>query len=427
MRVAVIGAGIVGVTSAYELALMGHQVTVFERRSSIAAETSFANTGIISPGYVAPWAAPGMPLKVLGQLFASDSAVRVAGLPNLAGLRWLWRWWRACDAASFARHRAALLSLARESQQRLREITRDLQLDYEQAHGFLVLLRNNGDVRRARPALHQLAELGVAFKLVDAEACRAIEPGLHAATALQAGIHLADDGVGNCRQFALLLKSAAQRLGVDFRLRHEVLSIQPGTPVRLSVAAQAAEMMSTLVPLGADAADSSISSQEFDAVVACNAVGASALLAPLGLRLPLLAVHGYSITLPLRQLEAHPDLGPRAGLMDERYKVAISRIGDRVRVAGTAELFGAADELCPAPIATLYRVLEDWFPGAARRGRAQTWKGARPMLADGPPRTGASGLPGLWLNLGHGSSGWALACGSAARLAQALHDSQTMR
>jgi D-amino-acid dehydrogenase len=131
-------------------------------------------------------------------------------------------------------------------------------------------------------------------------------------------------------------------------------------------------------------------------------------------------VHGYSITLPVRHFEAHPDVGPRAALMDERYKVAITRLGDRVRVAGSAELGGRADHLREAPLATLYRVLDDWFPSAARHARAQTWKGARPMLPDGPPAIGATRVPGVWLNTGHGSSGWALACGSARLVADLI-------
>jgi D-amino-acid dehydrogenase len=151
--------------------------------------------------------------------------------------------------------------------------------------------------------------------------------------------------------------------------------------------------------------------ESFDAVVICAANGAPALLP--SLRMPLQPVHGYSITLPVRHHEAHPDMGPRGGLMDERFKVAITRLGERVRVAGSAELGGQAGVMREASVATLYRVLQDWFPSATRHAQAQTWKGARPMLADGPPAIGPTGRPGIWVNTGHGSSGWALACGSA--------------
>jgi D-amino-acid dehydrogenase len=136
--------------------------------------------------------------------------------------------------------------------------------------------------------------------------------------------------------------------------------------------------------------------------------------------LPLLPIHGYSLTAPVRHVDGMADTGPRSALMDERYKVAISRLGQRIRVAGSAEVGGRADDMRTDALRTLYKVLEDWFPGAAELPRAQHWKGARPMLPDGPPVIGASGLPGTWVNLGHGSSGWALSCGSARALADLL-------
>ncbi|HEU5293667.1 MAG TPA: FAD-dependent oxidoreductase, partial [Burkholderiaceae bacterium] len=163
-------------------------------------------------------------------------------------------------------------------------------------------------------------------------------------------------------------------------------------------------------------------SEQFDAVVVCAAMASRALLAPLKLRLPLAAVHGYSITAPLRDTTEHGEVGPRSTLIDERYKVALTRLGKRVRVAGGAELGGTLDGSNNAALATLYKVLDDWFPGCAVQAQVQTWKGARPMLPDGPPVIGASGVPGVWLNLGHGSSGWALACGSARVLADMMSE-----
>jgi D-amino-acid dehydrogenase len=157
--------------------------------------------------------------------------------------------------------------------------------------------------------------------------------------------------------------------------------------------------------------------RNFDAVVLCAGLASASLLRPLGIRIPLAAVYGYSLSAPLRE----PLNAPRSALMDERYKVAISRLGNRVRVAGSAEIGGRPDKKSAAAIQTLYKVLQDWFPGAAHTSNTTThvqeWKGVRPMLPDGPPILGASGLPGLWLNLGHGSSGWALSCGSARAVA----------
>lgn len=410
MRVAVIGAGIVGVTTAYELANDGHDVTVFERRGTVAEETSFANAGVVAPGYVTPWAAPGMPGKVLRQLLASHAAVRFGGAPSPALLRWLWRWWRACRPEVYAANRSSMHALARYSRERLATLQHDLHLEYEQSRGLLVLLRGERDMVLARPGLKLLAELGVDFHLVDAARCREIEPGLDSATPLRAGVHLAQDGAGNCRQFAMLMRGEAQRLGARFRFLHRVLDLDAAGGVTLRVAEQVPEATSP----------GPVLQERFDAVVLCAALGAVPLLSRLGVRLPMQPVYGYSLTAPLRIVEGHPDFGPRAALMDEKYKVAITRLGQRVRVAGSAELGGRADTYAKAPLDTLYKVLHDWFPGATHLAQAQRWKGARPMLPDGPPVLGASGQPGVWLNLGHGSSGWALACGSARVLADQI-------
>ncbi|MBX3602200.1 MAG: D-amino acid dehydrogenase [Rubrivivax sp.] len=401
MKVAVIGAGIVGVTTAYELALAGTEVAVFERQGVVASECSFANAGVVAPGYVSPWASPGMAWKVLRHLPSRHTPVRFGGLDSLRHLPWMWRWWRACRPAVYQPNRRAMQRLALFSRERLHELTAKLRLDYEQAGGYLVLLRGAADLRRALAAVPMLQELGIRHEVVDAARCRQIEPGLSGATVLAGGIHLPDDGVGNCRHFAQLLKAEAQRLGASFRFGTTVQALRSGDRPAVRLA-------------GGD-------DEPFDALVVCAGVQSAALLSPLGLQLPLAPVYGYSLTAPLRSHDGRDEhAGPRAALMDERFKVAISRLGDRVRVAGSAVLGGPPGRLDDAPLRTLHQVLDDWFPGAAVARKAQHWKGARPMLPDGPPVLGASGLPGVWLNLGHGGSGWALACGSARVLADAL-------
>ena len=428
MKIAIVGAGIIGVTTAYELAGEGHEVVVFERRGSVAAETSFANAGVVAPGYVTPWAAPGMPRQVLGHLWSRHAPVRIGGGLGAAEIGWIWRWWRACRLRTYQANRLQMQRLAAFSRERLHRVTRELKLDYERSEGYLVLLRCAKDMAMVRPNLDSLVELKMRFELLDAAQCRAVEPGLSAETALHAGVYLPDDEVGNCRQFATLIRAEAQRLGVLFRFHTQVQRIVPGhspqlvhrhAPPRSAAVEGAAE----LAPLAAGdtrpmAAEPD--TERFDAVVVCAALESNALLRPHGLTLPMIAVHGYSITAPLRRFEVHPDHGPRSALMDERYKVAISRLGARVRVAGSAEIGGSPTRNNPKALATLYRVLHDWFPGAAHLSQAQVWKGARPMLPDGPPVLGRSGIEGVWLNLGHGSSGWALACGSARLLADSI-------
>ncbi|WP_372526198.1 FAD-dependent oxidoreductase [Piscinibacter sp.] len=429
MRVAIIGAGIVGVTTAFELARDGHDVAVFERSGSVAAEGSFANAGLVAPGYVTPWAAPGMPGKVLRHLLSSHAPVRVNARINASMLAWMWKWWRACRAATFRANRARMQRLALYSKQRLNDITRSLALDYERAQGCLVLLRSAQDLALAQPGLTVLRELGVKFGTLDSGQCRTIEPGLNPDMPLHAGIHLPDDEVGNCRQFAHLLRNEAQQLGARFRFHTDVRRIVPGTHPQLVSLYSPPEEATLLMPnadtrplddVPTEPMPFEPATESFDAVVVCAAVDSTALLAPHGLKLPLAAVYGYSVTAPMRHQESHPDSGPRSALVDERYKVAISRMGSRVRVAGSAELGGSLKQHNAAALDTLYKVLHDWFPGVAEMGHAQRWKGARPMLPDGPPVLGKSGIDGVWLNLGHGSSGWALACGSARVLADLM-------
>ncbi|MEO6319321.1 MAG: D-amino acid dehydrogenase [Polaromonas sp.] len=401
MKVAVIGAGIIGITTAYELAMDGHEVTVFERRSAAAEETSFANAGIVAPGYVTPWAAPGMPGKVLSYLLSRHAPVRLSLPLSMQEMAWMWKWMRACKLETYLANRARLQRLAFYSRHRLHLLTAERELDYERSAGYMVLLRSEKDSQLVQPGLQVLRDAGVNFRQINADETRQIEPALNPETSFLGAVHLPDDEVANCRQFALMLKEAALQLGVDFRFNTTVAQLERSHIATLLIAGETQP-------------------RSFDQVVMCAVLASAGLLKPLGLRLPLSAVYGYSISAPIRE----PLNAPRSALMDERYKVAISRLGNRVRVAGSAEIGGSLANKQDASIKMLYKVLQDWFPGAAQRTsrdcNVQVWKGARPMMPDGPPLIGSSGLPGLWLNLGHGSSGWALSCGSARALADLL-------
>jgi D-amino-acid dehydrogenase len=410
MRVAVIGAGIVGVTTAFELAVDGHEVTVFERRSAAAEETSFANAGVIAPGYVTPWAAPGMPAKVAGFLLKNHAPVRVSLPLSAAEVGWMWKWLRSCDPATYSANRARLQRLAFYSRTRLHEITEHFTLEYDRSDGFMVMLRGEKERKIVQPGLHVLRDAGVVFKEINAEEARAIEPAINADNEFAGAIHLPNDEVGNCRQFALQLKAQAQALDVRFEFNSVVEPLDPATPGSLRVRP--------------DHGQAQPEQWTFNAVVVCGGVDSALLLRPLGLEIPLAAVWGYSVSAPLRE----PLYAPRSGIMDERYKVAISRMGNRVRVSGSAEIGGSPQKKRAASIQTLYKVLHDWFPGAAQLANTgaavQEWKGARPMLPDGPPLIGATGIPGVWINLGHGSSGWALSCGSARVVADLMSGRQ---
>jgi D-amino-acid dehydrogenase len=397
MRVAIIGAGIAGVCTAYELAADGHQVSVFERRGSVAAESSFANAGQVVPGLAQPWLTPRLPG------------------PG-AGFGRRWRSWQATRGSALVDCQDRLLQLAAYSHRRLQQLRRSLQLEHERADGLLVLLRSARDLAAVAPRLEQLQRLGIALRQLDADQCRAVEPGLNAQTSLHGGVQLLQAEVGNCRQFAHLLRVEAQRLGVQFRFHTTVRKIEAGKPLTLQHeytpptdgaenGGRSREDGDTQpMPLGPQ-------QDSFDALIVCAALDSAALLKPLGLKLPLELVQTCSITAPLRQLEAHPDFGPRAGLLDQQHQVAISRIGQRVRVSG-GDI--ASDE------GLLHQVLHDWFPGAMQSGQLQRWNGTYAVLPDGLPLLGASGRPGIWLNLAHPDAGWTLACGAARALAESL-------
>lgn len=406
MRVAVIGAGIVGVTTAFELARDGQQVTVFERRASVAEEASFGHAGLLSMADIGAWASASLPATWLRQLIGRPGALQLARPWSGQQMAWLWRYWRARSAEQLMANHQRLHRLASYSKGRMQALAAELELGHEQSQGCLVLLRSAGDLAAARSGLKLMADLGLPFELVDAPQARQFEPGLNSQMALHAAVHLPQDGVGNCRQFAHLLRAQAQSLGARFQFQRSVRKITAGPePVVHHAGSQP---------------DSPVLQEEFDAVVICAALGSVDLLRPFGLRLPLAAVHGHTITAPLQQVDQQRHGGPRSAVLDDRHQITISRLGDRVRVSGGAELGGPLQQAREATIKRLYKVLDDWYPGCAQMSKLQHWNGARPSLPDGPPLVCASTAQGVWLNLGHGANGWALACGSARILADKL-------
>lgn len=400
MKIAVIGAGIVGVTTAYELVCDGHEVVVFERRGATAEEGSFANAGLMGSGYISPWAAPGMPGKVLRHLFSRNASVHLGGSLSSRELAWVWKWLGACKPLAHAVNRSNLQRLAQYSRARLHYITAHRNLEYERSDGCLVLLRSERDSKLIQPDLQVLRDAGVALKELSPEETREIESALNPDAIFHGAVHLPHDEVGNCRQVALILKSEAQRMGVNFSFNTSVTHVceSKGSGIEIGVFGEA-------------------SPHKFDATVMCAGLESARLLEPLGVNIPLTAVHGYSVSATIRE----PLNAPRSAVMDEHYKVTISRLGNRVRVAGGTELGGTLQKKRSAALQTLYKTLNDWFPGAANLSHgAQEWKGALPMLPDSTPVVGASGIDGLWLNLGHGTSGWALSCGSARVIADLI-------
>lgn len=436
MRIAIIGAGIVGLASAFELAEDGHEIHVFDRRESVAAEGSFATTGLVSPGCVSPAAAPGLNRWLLRGLYSHETALRWRLRASPAQWRWLMRWWKA-SRRSHPNDVRAMVNLARVSQERLAWLTDMHHIEYERSSGVLVLLRRNEDLKPATLHAEMLAELGIKAEQIEPDKCREIEPGLRHVSELAGALHLVEDGIGNCREFAHRLRDLClQRHGVHFHFNTGISRIEPESastsprlrlhythdllpapalptrPARRTEATTAEpDSVSDTVPMS-HVPDTRLPDEPFDAVVLCAGHEAGTLLSPLGVTLPLQPVYGYSVSFRLR-----PDgLPPRSAVVDAARGIAIARLGERVRVSGGFELGDLGGD-AEAALSPLYDALHHWFPFATQRAQPQIWKGARPMLPEGPPVIGPSGTPGLWLNLGHGAHGWTLACGSARLLA----------
>lgn len=397
--VAVVGAGLAGVATAYELALQGFKVQVFERGGSVAERASFASSALLSP-------------------FVPD----LTDTPAPAPLAWRWRRWRAARRGGDAP--STLTTLSQLGLARTAELRRELGLEDEAADGLLVALADAKHLAAAEARLESWRAMGLSVELLDAAQARLREPGLQAEAPLAGALALAGGGTGNARLFAQQLRQQAQRLGVTFRFHTTVRSIlteaagltlrhEHTPPPEAPTRATERDAGDTLPQLPGPQDD------RFDAVVLCNGLDALALL---GHRLPglkLAAQHEASVTAPLRLLEAHPDLGPRAGWADPARALVVTRIGQRVRVTGSLAVTAAKDRHM-ADFEALHRGLQHWFPGSVLHQQVQQGQSRRALAADGLPLLGASGRPGLWLNLSPGGRGWGLACGAAQALAQQI-------
>ena len=395
MEIAVVGAGIVGIATAYELACDGHRVTVYEQRAAAAEEASFASSGLLAPSLLIPWAAAGIGAKTVNLIWGRQPAFRMARGAGLAEYRWIRRWRKAANLPSAAITFRALEQLNRFSLARTRALSAKFEVDIETSHGTLVLLRSKNDLKKLQPIPDLLRESGTQLEEVDADTARLIEPGLSSDVPLAGALHTTDGEAANCRLFAQVLRYAAMELGVRFLFNRQVESIS-AQPVGLNIAGEG-------------------SLQRADAIVLCAGLSSASLIRKHGVDLPLAPVYGYTLSAPLRE-ELH---APQGSVIDPVHRITITRQGQRVRVSGGAELGYGCGEHHPDTLQKLYLALSGWFPGGAQllTSQVQIWRGARPTLPDGAPVIGASGIPGVWLNTGHGACGWALGLGSARALA----------
>ena len=399
MKVLVLGGGVIGVTTAYFLAEAGHEVTVIERQQGPALETSFANAGEVSPGYASPWAGPGIPVKAVKWLLMKYGplVVRPAFDPHM----WMWliKMLRNCTAERYALNKSRMVPVAEYSRDTLKALRAATGITYdERSKGTLQLFRKQKQLDGTGGDVEVLKKYGVPYEILDRDGCIAAEPALAGVREkFVGGLRLPGDETGDCQMFTQKLAELCVARGVTFEY---------GTTVR-RVVRNRNRVANVSTDKGWRTADAY--------VMALGSYSAP-LMRKIKRPIPVYPVKGYSITVPITNAEA----APVSTVMDETYKVAITRLGDRIRVGGTAEISGFDLRLHESRRRTLEHSVGDLFPGGGDLKAATFWCGLRPMTPDGPPLVGQSELSNLYLNTGHGTLGWTMACGSAKVLSDIM-------
>ncbi|HEY4073000.1 MAG TPA: D-amino acid dehydrogenase [Herbaspirillum sp.] len=401
MHILVLGSGVIGVTTAYYLTRAGHQVTVVDRASGPAQDTSFANSGQISPGCASPWAAPGIPLKALKWMLQKHHApLSIAPDGTLLQLRWLWQMLRNCSQPRYAINKERMVRLAEYSRECLRTLRTDTGIEYESRQlGTLQIFRTRQQLDHAAQDAEILRENGVPFELLTPHQIATAEPALATASHRLTGcMRLPDDETGDCRLFTAGLAAMAQQLGAKFHYGSRIHRlVQQGDKIA-----------------GVHCNEGLMTADRY--VVALGSYSTGLLNGIVDI--PVYPMKGYSITVPIDNAQA----APQSAILDETYKIAITRFDDRIRAGGMAELAGFNKFLNPKRRQTIEMVVNDLFPGAGDTAAASFWTGLRPMTPDGTPIVGPTRLRNLYLNTGHGTLGWTMSCGSAKLLSDLISD-----
>ncbi|ENV65305.1 D-amino acid dehydrogenase [Acinetobacter junii] len=402
MRVIVLGSGVIGVASAYYLAQQGAQVTVLDRQSGPAKETSFGNAGQISPGYSTPWAAPGIPFKAVKWMFQHHAPLAINIDGSMWQLQWMAQMLKNCNPQSYAVNKERMMRVAEYSRDCLGQLRSETGIHYEnRSKGTLQVFRNEAQLEAVQRDIQVLKECGVDFNLLNAQELGSVEPALAHTDKLVGGLHLPNDETGDCYLFTNALAKVAQDLGVEFKFDQNVEQlIVEGDEIK--------GVMVNGAILTADRFVLAFGSYSRD------------FLKPLQLNLPVYPVKGYSLTIPI----VEPKFAPQSTVLDETYKVAITRFDQRIRVGGMAELSGFNLGLNDDRRATLEMVTQDLFPGGDLQ-QASFWTGLRPMTPDSTPIIGATKYKNLFLNTGHGTLGWTMACGSGKLISDLVMNHRT--
>jgi D-amino-acid dehydrogenase len=401
MKVAVLGAGVVGVATAHALAERGHEVHVYDRREDVASDTSASTAGLIAPGHSYAWASPSAPAMLVRSLLGESTSIRVRPRADLALARWGVRFLRECTSARSRSNTLAKLRLARYSQQLMDELSDRANLRYCQTqHGVLYLYRDEKELTLARRNSQLLRDHGQVQEVLTPEDITRIEPALRHGDATFAGaIHDRTDGTGDPQRFSVGLAEESQRLGVQFHL---------GTSI-LGLATDGAAVTR---------ADTDRGEIRADAFVLAAGAASPLIARSIGVRLPVYPAKGYTLTATVKD----PDRAPIVGGIDEKTLVAWSRFGDELRMSATAEFVGYDRSHSPADYTGIIDAANELFPGALDWDTARYRTGLRPMTPDGPPLIGLGRHDNLYYNTGHGHVGWTMACGSARVLADLMDE-----
>lgn len=400
MRVVVLGAGLVGVASAWYLREDGHEVTVIDRQPGVALETSFANGGQISTSHAEPWANPGTPAKVLRWLGREESPLLWRLRADAAQWAWGLRFLRECTPGRTRRNIVAILRLALYSRALLKELRPALGLEYDQQErGILHFYTDAAEFAHALPQAELMRQYGCQRVVKSAAECLVIEPALAGSTVpIVGGTYTADDESGDAHKFVVTLAARAAQRGVAF--------LHGRTVTALSVAGGA--VAGVRLDNGATVTA--------DAYVGALGSYTPQLLRPTGIHLPVYPAKGYSVTIPL----AADSVAPTVSLTDDGHKIVFSRLGDRLRVAGTAEFTGYDTSINTVRCAAIVKRTLALFPHAGIGPNVEYWAGLRPATPSNVPVIGATRLTNLYLNTGHGTLGWTMACGTGRLLADLL-------
>jgi D-amino-acid dehydrogenase len=402
MKVIVLGAGLLGVTSAYFLRQQGYEVTVVDRQASAAAETSFANGGQISVSHAEPWANPGAPLKVLKWLGKEDAPLLFRLRADARQWRWGLQFLRECTPARTRHNIEQIVRLGTYSRDTLQQLRRDRDIAYdERTQGILHFYTSQQEFDAAEAPAAQMRELGCDRRVISADEAVKIEPALaHIRPQLAGATYTSEDESGDANRFARELVKRCEQDGVQFLMSHTVTALRTAGGEIDHV----------------EATDSEGRFQRLRADAYVLAMGSlSPLLAkPLGIELPIYPAKGYSVTMPVKDAS----MAHQVSLTDDEYKLVFSRLGDRLRIAGTAELNGYDRDLNRVRCEAIVRRVEELFPGAGDTERAQFWTGLRPATPSNVPIIGRSKVGKLFLNTGHGTLGWTHACGSGKSIAR---------